>query len=64
MTQFEWLILAIGFCFGSLITHIMCTFPMKRLRKQLYKLRGQVYYWSRQMPVAKKRGRPANKKSV
>jgi len=64
MTQFEWLILAIGVFFGGIITHVMYIFPLKRLRKQLYKLRGQVYYWSRQMPVKAKRGRPAKKKSV
>ena len=64
MTQFEWLVFAIGICFGGIVTHVMYIFPMKRLRRQLYKLRGQVYYWSRQMPIPAQRGRPAKKKSV
>ena len=59
MTQIEWLMLALGFSMGCIFSTVYFSFPMKRLRRQVYKLRGQVYYWSRQMPVAKKRGRPA-----
>lgn len=53
MTQFEWLVLAVGLLSGSFITSVCYCFPMRKLKRQLYKLRGQVYYWSRQMPVAK-----------
>jgi|TARA_R100001530_G_C4251181_1_gene137871 hypothetical protein len=58
MTQFEWLVLAVGILMGGFITSLCYCLPIKRLRKQVYKLRGQVYYWSRQIPVPKKRGRP------
>ena len=64
MTQIELCMLALGFCFGSIFTTLYFAFPLKRLKKQVYKLRGQVYYWSRQMPVSAKRGRPAKSKSV
>ena len=63
MTQFEWLVLAVGLLSGSFITSVCYCFPMRKLKRQLYKLRGQVYYWSRQMPVAKGR-RPKRNKSV
>ena len=64
MTQFEWLILLLGFLGGAITISFCYCYPMRTLKSQIYKLRGQVYYWSRQMPVAKKRGRPAKKKSV
>jgi hypothetical protein len=56
--------LFVGFFGGVVITGAYYYFPLKSLRNQLYKIKGQVYYWSRQMPVAKKRGRPKKAKSV
>ena len=64
MNLFEWLMLFVGFSGGVIITGVYYYFPLKNLRRQLYKIKGQVYYWSRQIPVAKKRGRPKKVKSV
>lgn len=64
MTQFEICFMLIGFFFGVIITIIGMYLPLKRVRKQLYKVRGQVYYWSRQIPVTAKRGRPRKSSSV
>jgi hypothetical protein len=64
MSLFEYLMLFVGFSGGVIITGVYYYFPLKKLRNQLYKVKGQVYYWSRQMPVAKKRGRPKKNKSV
>lgn len=58
MTQFELLVLLVGFLMGAFATSVCYCYPIKRLKRQVYKLRGQVYYWSRQIPVPKKRGRP------
>jgi len=38
-------------------------YSLKNIKQQVSKLRGQVYYWSRQMPVTKGR-RPKKNKSV
>ena len=64
MTQFEICFMLIGFFFGVIITIIGMYLPLKKVRKQLYKVRGQVYYWSRQIPVTAKRGRPRKSSSV
>jgi hypothetical protein len=64
MTQFEVCFMLLGFSFGVIITIIGMYLPLKRVRKQLYKVRGQVYYWSRQIPVTAKRGRPRKSSSV
>ena len=64
MTQFEVCFMLLGFFFGVIITMVGMHLPLKRVRKQLYKVRGQVYYWSRQMPVTAKRGRPRKSSSV
>tara|TARA_R110002020_G_scaffold55264_4_gene153433 strand:- start:2243 stop:2434 length:192 start_codon:yes stop_codon:yes gene_type:complete len=61
MTVFECFMFAAGFAAGVIVVGICFYKPIKRLRRQLYRLRGQVYYWSKQMPVSKKRGRPAKK---
>ena len=61
MSLFEYLILFVRLSGGVIITGVYYYFPLKKLRNQLYKVKGQVYYWSRQMPVAKKRGRPKKK---
>jgi len=64
MTQLEILLTLFGFVSGSIVTMILYQIPIRRMKRSLYKLRGQVYYWSRQMPVVGKRGRPAKSKSV
>ncbi len=64
MTTYELLMLFMGFAVGTITMLAYYYFPMKKLRNQVWKLKGQVYYWSRQMPVAKKRGRPKKVKSV
>jgi len=64
MTQFEVCFMLVGFFFGVIITIIGMYLPVRKVKRQLYKVRGQVYYWSRQMPVTAKRGRPRKSKSV
>ena len=64
MTTYELLMLFIGFAAGIMTSYFICYIPLKRLKNRVSKLKGQVYYWSRQMPVAKKRGRPRKAKSV
>lgn len=66
MTVFETLMLFAGFAIGTIFTSLYFYFPIRKLRSSLWKLKGQVYYWSRQMPVNQpkpKRGRP-RKQSV
>lgn len=43
----------LGTLIGIIITYLLCYFPIKTVKLQLNKLRSQVYYWSRQMPVKK-----------
>ena len=64
MTTYELLILFVGFAAGVIISYIIYYKPLRALKWQVKKLKGQVYYWSRQMPIAKKRGRPKKIKSV
>lgn len=64
MTQFEVCFMLIGFFFGVIITIIGMYLPVRKVKRQLYKVRGQVYYWSRQIPVTAKRGRPRKSSSV
>jgi len=66
MTVFETLMLITGIVIGISFSAIAFYLPIKRLRRRIWKLKGQVYYWSRQMPVNQpkpKRGRP-RKQSV
>jgi len=63
LSVFECLMFTSGIVVGLVASMVFYHCSIKRLKQQLYKLKGQVYYWSRQMPVAKKRGRP-RKKSV
>ena len=51
----KYFIFLMGFTSGLLITYLLCYFPMKNMKIQVTKLRGQVYYWSRQMPIGKKK---------
>jgi hypothetical protein len=61
MTLFEAFI-AIGFfTLGLLVASVAYCIPIRRLKKLVYKLKGQVYFWSRQIPVKKKPGRPRKK---
>tara|TARA_R110002020_G_C16093072_1_gene758043 strand:- start:21 stop:215 length:195 start_codon:yes stop_codon:yes gene_type:complete len=64
MTTYELLMLFVGFAAGTVISYIIYYKPLRILKWQVKKLKGQVYYWSRQMPVIKKRGRPKKVKSV
>ena len=64
MGVYQLLMLFIGFAAGVIIMLTYYYFPMKKLRDQVWKLKGQVYYWSRQMPVNKKKHRPKKVKSV
>lgn len=52
------------FALGLVVAGTAFYIPMRKLTKMVYKLRGQVYYWSRQMPVTAKRGRPKKSNSV
>tara|TARA_R110000824_G_scaffold218917_11_gene405715 strand:- start:338 stop:526 length:189 start_codon:yes stop_codon:yes gene_type:complete len=58
MTVFEALIAAVFFALGLVVACLSYIIPMRKLKKLVYKLKGQVYYWSRQIPVKKKPGRP------
>ena len=64
MTTYELLMLFMGFTIGTVAAVIYFYFPIKKLKEQVWKLKGQVYYWSRQMPVKKKRRRPKKVKSA
>ena len=63
MTQIEVLFTFLGFTSGVMVTIFAMNYSLKNIKQQVSKLRGQVYYWSRQMPVAKGR-RPKRNKSV
>lgn len=65
MTVFETLMLFAGFATGIIFASLFFYLPIKRLKSRVWKLKKQVYYWSRQIPLVKptpKRGRP--RKSV
>jgi len=64
MTTYELLMLFVGFAAGILISYMIYYKPLRILKWQVKKLKGQVYYWSRQMPIVKKVGRPRKVKSV
>jgi hypothetical protein len=49
-----------GFIAGVIITCVVCYCSIKDIKNQVKKLRGQVYYWSRQIPVSRKK-RPKRK---
>lgn len=53
-----------GFTLGVLFILFVWKRSVNDMKQQIEKLRGQVYYWSRQIPVSAKRGRPNNHKSV
>ena len=53
-----------GFTVGVLFILFVWRRSVNDMKQQIEKLRGQVYYWSRQIPVSAKRGRPNNHKSV
>ena len=58
------ILIVIGFILGSTTVSLLNRRQFKNVYGQIDKLRGQVYYWSRQMPVSAKRGRPRKTKSV
>ena len=37
---------------------------LKKTERQITNLRGQLYYWSRQIPIGPKKGRPNKQTSV
>ena len=55
MEIYQLLMLFMGFTTGVIVVFIYYYFPMKKLKEQVWIFKGQVYYWSRQMPVNKKR---------
>ena len=63
MTQIEVLFTFLGFTSGVMVTIFAMNYSLKNIKQQVSKLRGQVYYWSRQMPVSNGR-RPKKNKSV
>ena len=54
----------LSFLLGATTVTLFNRRQFKNVYSQIEKLRGQVYYWSRQMPVTAKRGRPKRSKSV
>jgi hypothetical protein len=65
MNVFECLVAAVSFGLGMLFISLTCILPLKKLRGQVYGLKKQVYYWSRQMPVVgnKKKSVKSTKKA-
>tara|TARA_R100001510_G_C7557956_1_gene139102 strand:+ start:416 stop:610 length:195 start_codon:yes stop_codon:yes gene_type:complete len=64
MTQIEIYFMLLSFLLGATTVTLFNRRQLKNVYSQIEKLRGQVYYWSRQMPVTAKRGRPKRSKSV
>ncbi len=64
MTQIEIYFMLLSFLLGATTVTLFNRRQFKNVYSQIEKLRGQVYYWSRQMPVTAKRGRPKRSKSV
>jgi|TARA_Y100001938_G_scaffold73832_1_gene102278 hypothetical protein len=64
MTQIEIYFMLLSFLLGATTVTLFNRRQFKNVYSQIEKLRGQVYYWSRQMPVTAKRGRPKKSKSV
>ena len=64
MTQIEIYFMLLSFLLGATTITLFNRRQFKNVYSQIEKLRGQVYYWSRQMPVTAKRGRPKRSKSV
>lgn len=60
MTVFEVCVMLAGFCTGLIVVGLYYYFLNKSLQDQIEKLRKQVFYWSRQMPL----NRRPKKKSV
>tara|TARA_R100000656_G_scaffold125012_1_gene104994 strand:- start:1052 stop:1255 length:204 start_codon:yes stop_codon:yes gene_type:complete len=63
MTIFEVVMLLGGFAAGVVLMSLYYILPLRRLKYQMKKLRGQVYYWSKQLPIKRKPGRPKKKHS-
>tara|TARA_R100000458_G_scaffold19154_1_gene16750 strand:- start:172 stop:363 length:192 start_codon:yes stop_codon:yes gene_type:complete len=63
MNELDVLFTLIGFTCGVIVTIFVMSYSLKNLKEQISKLRGQVYYWSRQIPVSKGK-RPKGNKSV
>jgi hypothetical protein len=63
-TQIEIYFMLLSFLLGATTVTLFNRRQFKNVYSQIEKLRGQVYYWSRQMPVTAKRGRPKKSKSV
>ena len=64
MTQIEIYFMLLSFLLGATTVTLFNRRQFKNVYSQIEKLRGQVYYWSRQMPVTAKRGRHKRSKSV
>ena len=58
MTQIEIYFMLLSFLLGATTVTLFNRRQFKNVYSQIEKLRGQVYYWSRQKPVTAKRGRP------
>ena len=64
MTQVQILFISIAcLCLASL-SILVFSFYLKNLNQQVERLKKQVYYWSRQIPVNKRGRRPKNKSAV
>jgi len=64
MTIFEVVILLGGFAAGVILMSFYYILPLRKLRYQMRKLRGQVYYWKKHIvPTVRKPGRPKKKHS-
>ena len=53
-----------GFTVGVLFILFVWRRSVNDMKQQIEKRRGQVYYWSSQIPVSANLGRPNNHKSV
>ena len=67
MTIFEVVMLLGGFAAGIVLMSLYYILPLRKLKYQMRKLRGQLYYWSKQNPMTypakRKPGRPKKKHS-
>ena len=54
----------IGFLCGVIVSILVFSFSLHNLKQQVTKLKKQVYYWSRQIPVRKQGRRPKNKSAI
>ena len=64
MTLLEVLFILISFLCGVVVSIFIFSFYFNNLKQQVMKLKKQVYYWSRQIPIVKQGKQPKGKSVV